>query len=285
MEQILEVKNLCKKYDGFELKNINLTLPKGSIMGFIGENGAGKSTTIKSILNIIHFGSGEINIFGKDSKLENGKIKEDIGVVLDDSFLSEYLTPKDINIIMKNIYNKWDEKLYFKYLEEFKLPLNQKSKEFSSGMKMKLKIATALSHRPKLLILDEPTSGLDPVARNEILDIFQDFVQDEENSILVSSHITSDLERITDYITFINNGEIAFTKTRDEVMDGYGIVRCSNEDFEKISKEDFIKYKKNRYDVELLVTDKLEFEKKYAPMVVDEPTLEEIMLIYIKGDK
>lgn len=285
MEQILEVKNLCKKYDGFELKNINLTLPKGSIMGFIGENGAGKSTTIKSILNIIHFDSGEINIFGKDSKIENREIKENIGVVLDDSFLSEYLTPKDINIIMKNIYNKWDEKLYFKYLEEFKLPINKKSKEFSSGMKMKLKIATALSHKPKLLILDEPTSGLDPVARNEILDIFQDFVQDEENSILVSSHITSDLERITDYITFINNGEIAFTKTRDEVMDGYGIVRCSNEEFEKIDKSDFVKFKKNKYDVELLIENKIEFKKKYDSMLVDKPTLEEIMLIYIKGEK
>ncbi len=285
MEQILEVKNLCKKYDGFELKNINLTLPKGSIMGLIGENGAGKSTTIKSILNIIHFDSGEINIFGKDSKLENRKIKEDIGVVLDDSFLSEYLTPKDINCIMKNIYNKWDEKLYFKYLEEFKLPINRKSKEFSSGMKMKLKIATALSHKPKLLILDEPTSGLDPVARNEILDIFQDFVQNEENSILVSSHITSDLERITDYITFINNGEIAFTKTRDEVMDGYGIVRCSNEEFEKIDKSDFVKFKKNKYDVELLIENKIEFKKKYDSMLVDKTTLEEIMLIYIKGEK
>lgn len=285
MEQILKVKNLCKKYDGFELKNINLTLPKGSIMGLIGENGAGKSTTIKSILNIIHFDSGEINIFGKDSKLENGKIKEDIGVVLDDSFLSEYLTPKDINTIMKNIYNKWDEKLYFKYLEEFKLPVNKKSKEFSSGMKMKLKIATALSHKPKLLILDEPTSGLDPVARNEILDIFQDFVQNEENSILVSSHITSDLERITDYITFINNGEIAFTKTRDEVMDGYGIVRCSNEEFEKIDKSDFVKFKKNKYDVELLIENKIEFKKKYDSMLVDKTTLEEIMLIYIKGEK
>lgn len=285
MEQILEVKNLCKKYDGFELKNINLTLPKGSIMGFIGENGAGKSTTIKSILNIIHFDSGEINIFGKDSKIENREIKENIGVVLDDSFLSEYLTPKDINSIMKNIYNKWDEKLYFKYLEEFKLPINKKSKEFSSGMKMKLKIATALSHKPKLLILDEPTSGLDPVARNEILDIFQDFVQDEENSILVSSHITSDLERITDYITFINNGEIAFTKTRDEVMDGYGIVRCSNEEFEKIDKSDFVKFKKNKYDVELLIDNKIEFKKKYDSMLVDKPTLEEIMLIYIKGEK
>ena len=285
MEQILEVKNLCKKYDGFELKNINLTLPKGSIMGLIGENGAGKSTTIKSILNIIHFDSGEINIFGKDSKLENRKIKEDIGVVLDDSFLSEYLTPKDINCIMKNVYNKWDEKLYFKYLEEFKLPINKKGKEFSSGMKMKLKIATALSHKPKLLILDEPTSGLDPVARNEILDIFQDFVQNEENSILVSSHITSDLERITDYITFINNGEIAFTKTRDEVMDGYGIVRCSNEEFEKIDKSDFVKFKKNKYDVELLIENKIEFKKKYDSMLVDKTTLEEIMLIYIKGEK
>ena len=285
MENALEVKKLCKKYDDFELKNIDLALPKGSIMGLIGENGAGKSTTIKSILNTIHFDSGEISIFGEDSKTAKREIKEDIGVVLDDSFLSEYLTPKDINVIMKNMYKKWDEKLYFKYLEDFKLPSNKRSKEFSSGMKMKLKIATALSHKPRLLILDEPTSGLDPVARNEILDIFQDFVQDEENSILVSSHITSDLERITDYITFINNGEIAFTKTRDEVMDSYGIVRCSKEEFEKIDKVDFIKCKKNKYDVELLITDKKEFAKKYTSIVVDRPTLEEIMLIYIKGDK
>ena len=285
MEQILEVKKLCKKYDDFELKNIDLALPKGSIMGLIGENGAGKSTTIKSILNTIHFDSGEISIFGEDSKTAKREIKEDIGVVLDDSFLSEYLTPKDINVIMKNMYKKWDEKLYFKYLEDFKLPSNKRSKEFSSGMKMKLKIATALSHKPRLLILDEPTSGLDPVARNEILDIFQDFVQDEENSILVSSHITSDLERITDYITFINNGEIAFTKTRDEVMDSYGIVRCSKEEFEKIDKVDFTKCKKNKYDGELLIDNKIEFKKKYDSMLVDKPTLEEIMLIYIKGEK
>ena len=285
MEQILEVKKLCKKYDDFELKNIDLALPKGSIMGLIGENGAGKSTTIKSILNTIHFDSGEISIFGEDSKTAKREIKEDIGVVLDDSFLSEYLTPKDINVIMKNRYKKWDEKLYFKYLEDFKLPSNKRSKEFSSGMKMKLKIATALSHKPRLLILDEPTSGLDRVVRNEVLDIFQDFVQDEENSILVSSHITSDLETSPDYITFINNGEIAFTKTRDEVMDSYGIVRCSKEEFEKIDKVDFTKCKKNKYDVELLITDKKEFAKKYTSIVVDRPTLEEIMLIYIKGDK
>ena len=205
MENILEVKNLSKKYDKFELKDINITLQKGMIMGLIGENGAGKSTTIRSILNLININSGEIKIFGLDNKKNERKIKEDIGVVLDDSFLSEYLNPSDINKIMKNIYKNWDENLYFKYLEEFKLPKDKISKEYSSGMKMKLKIIVALSHHPKLLILDEPTSGLDPVARNEILDIFREFIQDEEHGIFVSSHITSDLEHIADYITFIND--------------------------------------------------------------------------------
>ena len=145
---------------------------------------------------------------------------------------------------MKNFYQNWDEKLYFKYIEEFKLPKNKISKDYSSGMKMKLKIAVALSHHPKLLILDEPTSGLDPVARNEILDIFQDFIQDEEHAILVSSHITSDLEHIADYITFINNGEIVLTKTKDELLDRYGIVKCSEQEFKKINKADYLKYKK-----------------------------------------
>ena len=285
MEQILEVKKLCKKYDDFELKNIDLALPKGSIMGLIGENGAGKSTTIKSILNTIHFDSGEISIFGEDSKTAKREIKEDIGVVLDDSFLSEYLTPKDINVIMKNMYKKWDEKLYFKYLEDFKLPSNKRSKEFSSGMKMKLKIATAISHKPKLLILDEPTSGLDPVARNEILDIFQEFIENGENSILVSSHITSDLEHIADYITFINEGKIVLSKERDELLEKYGLAKCSEEEFKTINSNDYIKYKKNRYDYEVLVEDKNEFKKKYNISIVDRPSLEDIMLIYIKGVK
>ena len=208
MENILEVKNLNKRYKEFELKNINLSLPHGMIMGLIGENGAGKTTTIKSILNLIRIDSGEIKIFGLDLGKDEKEIKENVGVVLDDSFLSEYLTGKDINKIMKKIYKNWDEELFFKYLKEFNLPIDKISKEFSSGMKMKLKIAVALSHKPKLLILDEPTSGLDPVARNEILDIFQDFIENGENSILVSSHITSDLEHVADYITFINNGEI-----------------------------------------------------------------------------
>lgn len=285
MENILEVKNLCKKYKDFELKNVNMELPKGMIMGLIGENGAGKSTTIKAILNVISKDSGEINVFGLDNIQSEKEIKEDIGVVLDDSFLSEYLNPKDINSIMKNMYKNWDEKLYFKYIEDFKLPRTKISKEYSSGMKMKLKIAVALSHHPKLLILDEPTSGLDPVARNEILDIFQDFIQDEERAILVSSHITSDLEHIADYITFINGGEIVLTKTRDELLENYGIVKCSEEDFNKFDKKDFVKFKKNRYEYDILVENKLEFAKKYDAQVIDRPTIEDIMLIYIKGEK
>ncbi len=282
---ILEVKNLNKKYKDFQLKNVNLSLPKGMIMGLIGENGAGKTTTIKAILNIINTDSGEIKIFGLDNKKEEKKIKQDIGVVLDDSFLSEYLNPMDINKIMKNFYQNWDEKLYFKYIEEFKLPKNKISKDYSSGMKMKLKIAVALSHHPKLLILDEPTSGLDPVARNEILDIFQDFIQDEEHAILVSSHITSDLEHIADYITFINNGEIVLTKTKDELLDRYGIVKCSEQEFKKINKADYLKYKKNRYEYEILVENKNEFKRKYDIQIIDKPTIEDIMLIYIKGEK
>lgn len=219
MENILEVKNLCKNYDKFSLKNISLNLPKGTIMGLVGENGAGKSTTIKAILNLLHTSDGIIKIFGLDCKEHEMEIKEDIGIVLDEGFVSEYLNPKDINTIMKDMYKNWDEELYFKYLADFKLPEDKISKEYSSGMKMKLKIAVALAHHPKLLILDEPTSGLDPVARNDILDIFQDFIQDEEHGIFVSSHITSDLESIADYITFINNGEIVLSKTRDELLD------------------------------------------------------------------
>lgn len=285
MKNNLEVKNLRKKYNGFELKDINLELPKGMIMGLIGENGAGKTTTIKSILNLIKIDKGEIKIFGLNIKENEKKIKEDIGVVLDDGFFSEYLNPADINKIMRKMYKNWDEKLYFKYLEDFKLPKNKISKEFSSGMKMKLKIAVALSHHPKLLILDEPTSGLDPVARSEILDIFQDFIQNEDNSIFVSSHITSDLEHIADYITFINEGKIVLSKTRDELLEMYGIVKCSKSEFEKINKNDYVKFKVNRYEYDVLVEDKSKFKRKYDFKIIDKPTLDDIMLIYIKGEK
>lgn len=285
MENILEIKNLSKKYEDFELKDINLQLPKGIIMGLIGENGAGKSTTIKSMLNLIGKEKGEIKIFGLAYQKEERKIKEEIGVVLDDSFLSEYLKPIDIHKIMKNIYQNWDEKMYMNYLEKFKLPKNKIIKEFSSGMKMKLKIATAISHHPKLLILDEPTSGLDPVARNEILDIFQEFIQEEDKSILVSSHITSDLEHIADYITFIHEGKIVFTKTKDELLENYGIVKCTEEQLKKIEKQDFVKFRKNKYECDILVENKQKFKQKYDIEIIDKPTIEDIMLLYSKGGK
>ena len=285
MEKVLEVKDLCKKYTGFELKNINFNIPKGMIIGLIGENGAGKTTTIKAILNIINKDKGQVKIFGTDLHQNEKTIKKDIGVVLDDSFLSEYLTPKSIAKIMQNFYPTWDEELYLKYLEKFNLPINKISKDFSNGMKMKLKIATALAHKPKLLILDEPTSGLDPVARNDILDIFQEFIEDGEHSILLSSHITSDLEHIADYIIFINNGELIFTKSKDELTENFGIVRCDEKTFNSFAKNDYIKYKKSKYNYEVLIENKNDFKNKYNISIIDKPTIEDIMLIYIKGEK
>lgn len=285
MENILEVKNLSKKYKDFELKNVSFNLPKGMIMGFIGENGAGKTTTIKAILDIIKNYKGEIKIFGFDNKKDDNKIKEDIGVVLDDMFFPEILTPKDINSVMKDIYKNWDSNIYFKYLNDFKLPNNKQIKTLSKGMRKKLEIATALSHHPKLLILDEPTSGLDPIARNEVIDIFQDFIQNEECSIFLSSHITTDLEHIADYITFINNGEILLSKTCDELLDKYGIVKCTEAQFKKIDKNDYIRYRQLKHEYDVLVENKKEFSKKYSISTIDKITLEDLMVLMIKGVK
>ena len=218
---------------------------KGQIYGLIGKNGAGKTTTIKAILNLINIDSGEIKIFDKDYKRDEKFIKEKIGVLLDDSFFSERLTVLDINVILKNIYKNYDEVTFFNYLDKLKLPRDKKLSEFSTGMLMKLKIITALSHHPELLILDEPTSGLDPIARADILDIFKDFIQDENHSIFVSSHITSDLEHIADYIIFIKDGGIILIDEKDKLIDNYGVVKCSEKEFNLIKKTDYIKYRKN----------------------------------------
>ena len=283
MKNILEVKNLNKKYNDFELKNINFNLPKGMIMGFIGENGAGKTTTINAILNIITNYDGEIKIFGLDNRKDEEKIKEDIGVVLDDMFFPEILTPNDINTSMMSIYKNWDGKMFYKYLKDFDVPCNKQIKTLSKGMRKKLEIVTALSHKPKLLILDEPTGNLDPIARSEILDIFRNFIQNEECSILLSSHITEDLEHIADYITFINDGEIVLSKTSNELIEDYGIVKCSEDEFSKIDKKDYIKYRKNKYSYEILIENRRNFKKKYDIKVIDKITLENLMVLMIKG--
>ena len=285
MENILEVKDLCKKYENFELKNVSFKLPKGMIMGFIGENGAGKTTTIKALLDIIKTYSGEIKIFGMDNRKEESKIKEDIGVVLDDMFFPEIITPNDINNTMAGIFKNWDSKMYFDYLKEFSLLPNEQVKTFSKGMRKKLEIATALSHHPKLLIMDEPTSGLDPVARAEVIEIFQSFIEDDECSILLSSHNTTDLEHVADYITFIKDGEIALSKTADELLNKYGIVKCSEKDFKKIDTKDYLKYRKTKYEYEILVEDKKAFKSKYKNAVIDKITLDDLMVLMIKGEE
>ena len=285
MENVLEIKNLSKKYENFALKNITFSLPEGMIMGFIGENGAGKTTTIKAILDIIKSYSGEIRIFGLDNRTYDKKIKEDIGVVLDDMFFPEILTPNDINSAMQGIYKNWDMKLFYNYLKEFSLLPNKPIKTFSKGMRKKLEIITALAHHPKLLLLDEPTSGLDPVARAEVLEIFQSVLEKENCSILLSSHITADLEHIADYITFINDGEILLSKTTNELLEKYGIVKCTEKEFQTIDKKDYLKYRKLKYEYEVLVEDKNAFKAKYDIAIVDKITLDDLMVIMIKGDK
>lgn len=278
MNNKIEIKNLNKNYDGFQLKNINLDIPCGYITGLIGENGAGKTTLIKSILNIINYDSGDIKINGKEKK-------ENIGVVLDNMFFPELLSVSDIGKIMKDVYSTWDDNLYKKYLSDFKLTTNKQIKTFSKGMRKKLEIAVALSHKPNILILDEPTSGLDPIVRDEILDIFLNFIQDENNTILLSTHITSDLEKIADYITFIDNGSIILNDYKDNILDNFGILRVNKDDFKNIDSKDIIKYKKNKYSYDILVKSREDLKKKYNKYVIDKPTLDEIMVIYIKGVK
>lgn len=280
MENILEIKNLSKKYGSFMLNNLSFCLPKGSIMGFVGENGAGKTTTLKLILNLIRRDSGSVRIFGLDNIKEEKRIKEDLGVVFDENCFHELFSVQDINRILKGVYKNWDEALFFQYMKDFGLAGKKTIKEFSRGMKMKLSIAAALSHHPKLLLLDEATSGLDPIVRNEILDIFLDFIQDEEHGVLFSSHITGDLEKVADYVTFIHEGNLIFSKSKDELLYDYGILKCGTNDLAKIDSADIVKTKKNAFGYEVLISDKRKNASKYKSFVLDNTTIEDIMLFY-----
>ena len=252
MKNVIEINNLNKKYPEFELKIDDLKIPSGTVIGLIGENGAGKTTLIKLLLNIIKEDNGSIKIFNKDLKDNELEIKEEIGVVLDNTFFPEILNPQNINSIMKDVYKKWDSKLFYKYLKDFGIKDNQILKTMSKGMRKKVEIATALSHHPKLLILDEATSGLDPIVRNEVLDLFLNFIEDEEHTIILSTHITSDLEHIADHIVFIDKGNIVLEKQRDEITDNYAVLKCDIAEFEKIDKADIVSFKKNKYNYEIL---------------------------------
>lgn len=284
-ENAIEISGLTKKYDGFTLDNVSFNVPKGSIMGFIGQNGAGKTTTIKALLNIIGRDSGSVKMLGLDNIKDEIAVKEQLAVVFDELPFHDQLNARSVSIILKNIFREWDDKKYYEYLDRFSLPVKKKIGKFSKGMKMKLQIAAALSHNAKLLIMDEATTGLDPVVRNEILNIFLEYLQDENNSILMSSHITSDLEKIADSVTFINKGRILISGYKDDILESHGVIKCSRSDYKDIATDDIVSARLNDFGAEVMVADQSLCRKKYSGAVIDSTTLEEIMLFYVNRDK
>ena len=278
MTNAIEIRNLSKNYNDFSLNIDSLNIPKGCIMGLVGSNGAGKSTMIKAILDLISLDSGEIKINGKSNK--NETVREDIGVVFDEIKFPQVFTAKDICTVLNGVYKNWDNDLYNKYLTQFKLPDNKKIKDCSRGMKMKISIAAALAHKPKLLILDEATSGIDPVVRDEILDIFLEFIQNEEHTILASSHIISDIEKAADYVTFINNGKIVFCDEKDVLLDKYRLVKCGNEELGALEKSKIIGMRTNTFGAEVLMLT----ENVPANFVSAKAGIEDIMLMIIKNE-
>lgn len=281
MNEALRLENVNKKYQNFALQNVNLTLPTGSIMGFIGENGAGKSTTIKALLGLINCETGNVYIDGKKFTGNETDIKEQIGVVMDTSCFPDELCAKDVGKVMSHSYKNWDECAFQDMLTQFRVEPTKKIKNYSRGMKMKLSMAVALSHDAKILILDEATSGLDPLVRDAMLDLFLDFIQDETHSILISSHILSDLEKICDYITFIHNGRILVSKSKDELMEQYRVVKGSREQLQNLDQEKVIGIKENAFGAEALV----DADSIPNGMISDPAGIEEIMLYYVRREE
>ncbi len=284
-ENAIEISGLTKKYDGFTLDNVSFNVPNGSIMGFIGQNGAGKTTTIRTLLNIVKRDSGSIKILGLDNIEHEYEIKEQISAVFDELPFHEDFNAKQMSIVLGSVYKDWNNDKYREYLDRFGLPERKKIKQFSKGMKMKLQIAAALSHNAKLLIMDEATTGLDPVVRNEILDIFREYLQDETNSILMSSHITSDLEKIADSVTLIDKGKLLVSGYKDEILDNHGLLKCSKAEYKDIAAEDIISARISDFGAEVMVADKAMCRRKYSGAVIDKTTLEEIMLFYVNRSK
>ena len=276
----IEIKDLVKQFDNFKLGPINLTIPKGTIVGYIGQNGAGKSTTIKLLLGLLNKDSGEIKILDEINPSSVG-LKDKLGIVFDDLLVPEEMTLIDVEKFCSRVYSKWNKNSFYKFKEKFNLPEKKIIKNYSRGMKMKLSMAVALSHNAELLILDEATSGLDPIVREEILDLLLDFMQDENHTILISSHILSDLEKVADYIAFINDGKILFMETKDELKENYGICTLSNEEVTSIDEEAIVGRRVHSFGQELLV------KKNLVPngIIFQKPSIEDVMIYFVKGVK
>lgn len=285
MEYAIQIKSLSKTYKDFQLNNLSLNLPTGTVMGLIGANGAGKSTLIRSILGLNKSDYEELKILGKDFRTAEKEIKGDIAVIFDVTHYNLEFTPAFIGKLLTKIYANWNPDTYEYYLKKFELPQNKKLKQFSKGMKMKLEFAAAFSHNPKLLILDEATSGLDPIFRDEILDIIREYTEDETHTVLLSSHITGDLDKIADYIAFLHEGKLLFVKTYDEIQENLGIINCGKEVFDALAPEDIVSYRKEAYGYKVMVSHKQELRKIFKDLEIEHASIEDLMLFYVKGEK
>lgn len=281
MENALEIKGLCKQYAGFALQNVDFVLPRGCVMGFIGENGAGKTTTIKAVLNLIRRDAGEIKVLGLDNLAEERAFKERIGVVLEDGSFLNTLSARGVDKLMGKAYQNWRSEQFFGYVRRFGMDEKKLIKEYSKGMRMKIAIAAALSHEAELLLMDEPTSGLDPIVRDEVLDLFYDFMQDDGHAILLSSHITSDLDKIADYITFIHEGRILLTERRDELLDTHGVLKCTADQLESLDKDAVRAKRVGAFGCEALV------RRSGVPAnwPVEPVNVEQVMLFMTRGEQ
>lgn len=285
MEYAIEVENISKEYRDFKLKDISLKVPSGSIIGLIGENGAGKSTFINAILGVIDSHYDKLQYFEKDFKDNEKEIKEQIAVIFDTTHYNLEFTPKFIGLLLSKMYKQWDMDKYYQYLDKFDLPLKKKLKSFSRGMKMKLEFAIAFSHNAKILILDEATSGLDPIVRDDILGLIREFTEDEKHTVLISSHITSDLDKIADYIAYIHQGKLQFLKSYEEINENYGIINGGESLLKSLNTEDIIAYIKQPYSCSILINNRQDILNIFTDLDIKRPTVEELMLFYVKGVK
>ena len=280
---ILEIQGLCKKYEDFELRDVSFALPKGYIMGFVGQNGSGKTTTIRSILNMARLDSGKISIFGLDS-VKDSIVMKRLGVVFDSLYLAEHLSIRQIEQQLKPFYKNWDSKEFARRIEEFDLPDNKRVGDFSKGMKMKLMIAVALSHGAELIILDEPTSGLDPVARDELLDILGEYIEDENRGVLFSTHITADVERIADYVTILHNGKVWYTGTKDDLTENYAVLKGDEKDIPADVMPKLIGFHAYRNGFEALIRSD-DLAGLPASLEYEKASIDEILVYIAKEDK
>lgn len=277
----IEIKGLEKHYKGFSLGPVDLILPSGCIMGLIGENGAGKSTIIKLILNIAYKDKGTINILGKDNTQRFELTKEDIGVVLDEVGYPHNITADHLNNVMKYSFKNWDEKLYYEYVEKLEIPLKKEFQKMSRGMKMKTGIACAMAHKPKLLILDEATSGLDPVVRDEVVDMFNEFTRDENHAVLISSHIVSDLEKLCDYIAFLHKGKLILMDEKDAIKEKYGVIHCTAGELEELDNDAVLGKRISSYGAEAII----KRDMARPGMEVGPVSIEDLFVFMVKGEQ